>query len=78
MAFYFYTNGGAKTDFMPSQSYVNIMIMIENVYFCIAKFKKDNPNGKFFIILLVLTDLRAFLVLFRRLWALTAMSISSS
>ena len=52
MAFYFYTNTGAKIDFMPTQSYVNIMIMIKNVYFCITKFKKDNPNGKFFIILL--------------------------
>ena len=52
MVFYFYTDSRAKTDFMPTQLYVNIMIIIKNIYFCIAKFKKDNPNGKFFIILL--------------------------
>ena len=60
MVFYFYTDSGAKTDFMPSQSYVNIMIMIKNVYFCITKFKKDNPNGKFFIILLGTDRLEGF------------------
>ncbi|KAH6885601.1 hypothetical protein BKA70DRAFT_1377423 [Coprinopsis sp. MPI-PUGE-AT-0042] len=39
-------------DFMPSLLYVDIMIMIKNVYFCIAKAKVDTPKGEFFIILL--------------------------
>ena len=65
MVFYFYTNSGSKTYFMPSQSYVDIMIMIKDVYFCIAKFKKDNPNGKFFIILLGTNRLEGFFGLIR-------------
>ena len=28
------------------------MLMIKNVYFCVAKAKVDNPIGKFFLILL--------------------------
>ena len=65
MAFYFYTDNGAKTSFMPNQSYVDLMIMIKNVYFCIAKFKKDNPDGKFFIILLGTDHLEGFFGLIR-------------
>ena len=65
MAFYFYTDNGAKTSFMPNQSYVDLMIMIKNVYFCIAKFKKDNPDGKFFIILLGTNCLKGFFGLIR-------------
>ena len=38
--------------FMPTQSYVNIVLMIKNVFFCIAKMKADNPSGKFYLILL--------------------------
>ncbi|KDR65073.1 hypothetical protein GALMADRAFT_162490 [Galerina marginata CBS 339.88] len=40
----------AGTKLMPTQLYVDIMIMIKNVYFCIAKAKVDNPRGKFWII----------------------------
>ena len=42
----------AGTKLMPSQLYINLMIMIKNVYFCVAKAKVDNPIGKFFLILL--------------------------
>ena len=34
--------------------------MIKNIYFCITKFKKDNPDGKFFIILLGTDHLKGF------------------
>ena len=37
---------------MPTQLYVDIMIMIKNAYFCVAKAKVDNPNGEFWLILL--------------------------
>lgn len=37
---------------MPPQLYVDIMIMIKNIFFCVAKTKADNPDGKFWIILL--------------------------
>ena len=45
LAFYLYTDGSAKTRFMPNQSFVNIMIMVKNAYFCVAKCKVDDPTG---------------------------------
>lgn len=42
----------AMTNLMPTQLYVDIMIMIRNAYFCITKTKVDDPNGNFWIILL--------------------------
>jgi len=42
----------ATTRLMPTQLYVDIMIMIKNAYFCVAKAKVDNPNGEFWLILL--------------------------
>lgn len=42
----------AGTMLMPTQLYVDLMIMIKNVYFCIAKAKIDDPTGRFDIILL--------------------------
>lgn len=40
------------TGLMPTQLYVDIMIMIKNVYFCVAKAKVDDADGNFWIILL--------------------------
>lgn len=42
----------AGTKLMPSQLYIDLMIMIKNAYFCVAKTKVDDPIGKFFLILL--------------------------
>lgn len=42
----------AGTMLMPTQLYVDIMIMIKNVFFCVAKTKVDNPDGRFFLMLL--------------------------
>ena len=42
----------ATTRLMPTQLYVDIMIMIKNAYFCVAKAKVDNPNGEFWLTLL--------------------------
>ncbi|KDR66334.1 hypothetical protein GALMADRAFT_80973, partial [Galerina marginata CBS 339.88] len=39
-------------NFIPTNLYVDLMIMIKNVYFCVAKAKVDNPQGSFWIILL--------------------------
>ncbi|KAK7013773.1 hypothetical protein R3P38DRAFT_2545697 [Favolaschia claudopus] len=50
--FCLYSDQGAGTSFMANQTYVNLMIMIKNVFFCVAKAKADNPDGEFFIILL--------------------------
>ncbi|KAF8198428.1 hypothetical protein BJ912DRAFT_1074363 [Pholiota molesta] len=41
-----------KGDFVPVQTYFDVMSMIKNVYFCVAKAQRDNPTGRFFIILL--------------------------
>ncbi|KDR76610.1 hypothetical protein GALMADRAFT_139524 [Galerina marginata CBS 339.88] len=65
LAFYFYTDNGARTDFMPSQSFVDIMIMIKNAYFCVAKSKVDLPDGKFFLIMLGTDKLEGFFGLIR-------------
>ncbi|KAJ8517282.1 hypothetical protein ONZ45_g5524 [Pleurotus djamor] len=37
---------------MPIQLYTDIMIMIKNAYFCVAKTQVDNPKGKFWLVLL--------------------------
>ncbi|KDR66758.1 hypothetical protein GALMADRAFT_1359327 [Galerina marginata CBS 339.88] len=42
----------AGTLLMPTQLYVDLMIMIKNVYFCVAKAQVDDPLGRFFLILL--------------------------
>ena len=52
LAFHLYRDNSARTRFMPSQSYVDIVLMTKNVYFCVAKMKADNPTGKFYLILL--------------------------
>ncbi|KAF8316237.1 uncharacterized protein EI90DRAFT_2945067, partial [Cantharellus anzutake] len=41
-----------KGRFMPTQLYVDIQIAVKNVFFCIAKEKTYNQDGKFYIILL--------------------------
>lgn len=45
-----YSQGGK--DFIPSLLFVDLMIMIKNVFFCVAKAKVDDPEGYFWIILL--------------------------
>ena len=67
MAFYLYTNNGAKTSFMPNKSYVDLIIMIKNVYFCIAKFKKETQMENSSSFSWVLTTSRAFLASFGQL-----------
>ncbi|KAF8170592.1 hypothetical protein BJ912DRAFT_1025317 [Pholiota molesta] len=42
----------AGKDFIPTNLYIDLMIMIKNVIFCVAKAKVDNPDGEFWIILL--------------------------
>lgn len=50
LAIALYSKHGTK--FIPSLLYVDIMIMIKNVYFCVAKAKVDDPNGNFYVLLL--------------------------
>jgi hypothetical protein len=39
-------------DFIPTNLYIDLMIMIKNAVFCVAKAKIDNPDGEFWLILL--------------------------
>ena len=36
-----------KGEFIPVQTFFDVMSMIKNVYFCIAKTQVDNPAGSF-------------------------------
>jgi hypothetical protein len=65
LAFYHYRDNSAHAQFMPTQSYVDIMIMIKNVYYCVAKAKVDNPKGNFYPILLGTDCLETFFSLIR-------------
>jgi hypothetical protein len=47
-----FTDNKATAKLMPTQLYIDIMIMIKNMYFCVAKAKVDNPSSQFWIILL--------------------------
>ena len=48
LAFYAKEMGGP----MPSQLYFDLMTMVKNAYFCVAKTQIDSPDGSFWIILL--------------------------
>ncbi|KAJ7692514.1 hypothetical protein B0H16DRAFT_1850850 [Mycena metata] len=41
-----------QKDAIPTLLYTDIMLMIKNAYFCVAKAKIDDPDGKFWLILL--------------------------
>ncbi|KAF8258591.1 hypothetical protein EI94DRAFT_1774150 [Lactarius quietus] len=60
MAFFLYRDGCSHTQFMLMQSYVNIMIMIKNIFYCIAKAKVNNLHGDFYPILLGTDCLETF------------------
>ncbi|KAF8815932.1 hypothetical protein BYT27DRAFT_7230107 [Phlegmacium glaucopus] len=42
----------AGKDFIPTNLYIDLMLMIKNVLFSVAKAKVDDPDGEFWIILL--------------------------
>ncbi|KAJ7501335.1 hypothetical protein B0H11DRAFT_2373455 [Mycena galericulata] len=47
-----FTTNRAGTSLMANQTFVNIMLMIKNAFFCVAKAKIDIPDSEFFLILL--------------------------
>ena len=65
MAFFLYRDSSARTQFMPTQSYVDIMLMVKNVFYCVAKAKVDNPRSNFYPILLGTDRLETFFGLIR-------------
>ncbi|KAH9074231.1 hypothetical protein EDB83DRAFT_2312565 [Lactarius deliciosus] len=65
LAFHLYRHNSASTRFMPAQSYLDIVLMIKNAFFCIAKAKVDNPTSKFYLISLGTDRLETFFGLVR-------------
>jgi hypothetical protein len=65
LAFLLYRHNSASTRFMPRQSYIDIVLMIKNVYFCVAKMKVDNPTTNFYLISLGTDRLETFFGLIR-------------
>jgi len=47
-----YVDDDARSHFIPTSLFVDIGIMVKNVFFCIAKAKVDHPNDPFFLVLL--------------------------
>ena len=60
LAFQLYCNNSAGTHFMPIQSCLNIILMIKNTFFCVAKAKVNNPIGHFYLISLGTDCLETF------------------
>lgn len=52
LALVLYTHDNACSDFLPTALYVDIILMIKNVFFCVAKAKVDTPEDDFIIVLL--------------------------
>jgi hypothetical protein len=52
LALALYTHDDAKSGFIPNALFVDIGIIIKNIFFCIAKAKMDHPLEPFFIMLL--------------------------
>jgi hypothetical protein len=42
----------ARKEFIPTNLYIDMMIMIKNFLFCVAKAKLNDPDGEFWLILL--------------------------
>ncbi|KAH9021614.1 hypothetical protein EDB85DRAFT_2278387 [Lactarius pseudohatsudake] len=52
LALVLYVHEKACNDFIPTALYVDLIIMVKNVFFCAAKAKVDTPNDDFSIVLL--------------------------
>ena len=60
LAFQLYCHNLVGTHFMPVQSYLDIILMIKNVFFCVAKAKVDNPTSNLYLISLGTNHLETF------------------
>ncbi|KAH9032479.1 hypothetical protein EDB85DRAFT_2145593 [Lactarius pseudohatsudake] len=52
LALVLYVHENARNDFIPTALYVDLIMMVKNVFFCVAKAKIDTPNDDFSIVLL--------------------------
>ncbi|KAH9031978.1 hypothetical protein EDB84DRAFT_1588501 [Lactarius hengduanensis] len=52
LALVLYVHEKACNNFIPTALYINLIMMVKNVFFCAAKAKVDTPNKDFSIVLL--------------------------
>ncbi|KAH9173747.1 hypothetical protein EDB89DRAFT_1849721, partial [Lactarius sanguifluus] len=52
LALVLYVHEKACSNFVPTALYVDLVMMVKNVFFCVAKAKIDMPNDDFNIVLL--------------------------
>ncbi|KAH9003694.1 hypothetical protein EDB86DRAFT_2798425 [Lactarius hatsudake] len=52
LALVLYVHEKACSNFVPTALYVDLVMMVKNVFFCVAKAKIDTPNDDFNIVLL--------------------------
>ena len=52
LATFLYTVNNARNKAIQSLTFRDIILLVKNAYFCVAKAKINTPNGKFWIILL--------------------------
>ncbi len=52
LAAFLFTFDNARSKVMPSVTYRDIVLMVKNAYFCVAKAKVQNPGSLFWLILL--------------------------
>ena len=52
LALVLYAHDNACGDFLPTALYIDIILMIKNIFFSVAKAKVDTPNEDFNIVLL--------------------------
>jgi hypothetical protein len=52
LALVLYSHENACGDFLPTALYINLILMIKNVFFSVAKAKVDTPEEDFSIVLL--------------------------
>ena len=60
-----YVLDGAWSHFIPTSLFVDIGIMVKNVFFCVAKAKVNHPNDPFFLVLLGTDRLEALFGILR-------------
>ncbi|KAH9008274.1 hypothetical protein EDB84DRAFT_1671878 [Lactarius hengduanensis] len=51
LATYLFTAKGARNKAMPSLTFKDLILLVKNVYFCVAKAKVYTPDGNFYLIL---------------------------
>ncbi|KAH9028203.1 hypothetical protein EDB85DRAFT_2074647 [Lactarius pseudohatsudake] len=52
LAMYLFTAKGARNKAMPSLTFKDLILLVKNAYFCVAKAKINTPDGNFYLVLI--------------------------